>query len=187
MEKVKKKEQATIVEMFVLLQAKKGEANVMKRILDRYAVMSGQVINFNKSAITFSSNTTTTDRVEVCEQLQVQEKETPGKYLGIPMHIGRNKKSVFSCLIDKVEQKLQAWSAQNISKAGKVILLKTSAQSVPNFWMNLLLLPTDICTMLEKRMNSYWWRGGNYQKGIRWTAWDRLCESKEGVDWDLGD
>lgn len=84
-------------------KAKKGEASVIKRILDRYAAMSGQVINFNKSAITFSPNTTTTDGAEVCEQLQVQEKEKPGKYLGIPMHIGGNKKSVFTFLVDKVE------------------------------------------------------------------------------------
>ena len=88
---------------------------------------------------------------------------------------------MFSFLVDRVEQKLQVWSMQNISKAGKVTLLKTAAQSIPNFWMNLLLVPKEICDKIEKSMNAYWWRGGGEQRGIKWMSWDKMCEV-----WEMG-
>lgn len=68
------------------------------------------MINYEKSAITFSSNTKPEARREVCEQLEVKEKDDPGEYLGMPMRIGRNKASVFGFLVDWIDQKLQSWS-----------------------------------------------------------------------------
>lgn len=96
----------------------------------------------------------------------------------MPMRIGANKTAVFGCLVDKIEQKLQPWKRQNISKAGKVTLLK-AAQSIPNFWMSLLLVPVEICSKIENIMNGYWWGGGGEHKGIRWIKWRTLCDVKE--------
>lgn len=96
----------------------------------------------------------------------MQESNTTGKYLGMPMVVGKNKHSTFSFLVDRVAQKLQAWSSQNISKAGKIILLKSAAQSIPNFWMSLLRIPGEICDKIEKCMNAYWWRSEGRIKGL---------------------
>lgn len=46
--------------------------------------------------------------------------------------------------------------------------------------MSLLLLRVEVCESIEKKMNAYWWSGGSNQKGIKWMAWERLCEVKEG-------
>lgn len=59
-------------------------------------------------------------------------------------------------------------------------LIKSAAQTIPNFWMNLLLIPLDVCDAIEKKMNAYWWGNGQQHKGIKWMSWDRLCEIKEG-------
>lgn len=68
-----------------------------------------------------------------------------------------------------------------MSKEGKIILLKTAAQSVSNFWMNLFLLPESVIDEIEKLMNSYWWENGTTtSRGIRWKSWKRLCAVKEG-------
>lgn len=100
------------------------------------------------------------------------------------MTIGRNKTTVFQCLLDRVDQKLQAWGNKVLSRAGKTVLLKTAAQSIPNFWMNLFMLPNDICDNIEKRMNGFWWGCGMENKGIRWKSWSKLCYSK--IDGGLG-
>lgn len=42
---------------YFFFKATGEEANVMKRILNRYADISGQMINYNKSVVTFSPNT----------------------------------------------------------------------------------------------------------------------------------
>lgn len=116
----------------------------MKRILNRYEQISGQVVNYNKSVVTFSPNSDGENRRAVCHELGVGEAESPGKYLGIPMSIGKNRVAEFNFLMEKVDQKLQGWNNQIISRAGKVTLLKTAAQFIPNFWMRLLLVPNII-------------------------------------------
>lgn len=135
---------------YFFFKAERVEANVMKRILNRYENISGQMVNYSKSAVTFSANTSKEKRKEVCEQLGVGETQTPGKYLGMPMAVGRRKRATFSFLVEKVEQKLQGWDKQVLSKAGKVTLLKTAAQVIPNFWMNMLLIPVQVCEDIEK-------------------------------------
>ncbi|XP_074352546.1 putative mitochondrial protein AtMg00310 [Apium graveolens] len=98
----------------------------------------------------------------------------------MPMYIESKKREVFKFLVDRVEQKLQSWRMQNISKAGKITLLKSAAQAVPNFWMQLFLIPQITCDAIEKRMNSYWWGSGTNGRGIKWMSWSRLAEVKEG-------
>ncbi|KAL8125037.1 hypothetical protein AgCh_012638 [Apium graveolens] len=164
---------------YFFFRAVEAEARVMQRIIKRYENLSGQAVNFNKSTITFSPNTATDTREAICGLLEVRESTSPGKYLGIPMTIGRKKCEVFKFLTDRVRQKVQNWQNTSLSKAGKNILLKTAAQSIPNFWMNLLLIPGEICTVIQRQMNSYWWSNGNNNKGVRWMAWDKLCNVKQ--------
>lgn len=62
--------------------------------------------------VTFSPNTTATKRQKVCRRLGVHEAETPGKYHGMPIRIGKNKVSTFGFLQDRIEHKLQGWGHQ---------------------------------------------------------------------------
>lgn len=58
---------------YFFFRANKMEASVMRRILDRYANISCQMINFSKSLVTSSKNTSGDKQEEVCQQLGVRE------------------------------------------------------------------------------------------------------------------
>ena len=109
-------------------------------------------------------------RVRICEILEVTEVFDPGKYLGVPMRIGKKKNEVFNFLKDRVSRKLQGWVNKPISKTGKVTLLKMAAQCIQNFWMSLMLLPADISNGIQRLLNGYWWGCGSNRKGIRWMT-----------------
>lgn len=98
--------------------------------------------------------------------LQVREVHEVGKYLGMPMCVGRKKNSVFHKVVDKVKSKLCGWSSKAISTGGKYMLLKTAAQSIPIFVMNLFLLPNEVCEKLEVQMNGFLWGHGQQRRGI---------------------
>ncbi|KAL8156414.1 hypothetical protein AgCh_001488 [Apium graveolens] len=164
---------------YFFFRANASEAGVMRGILNRYEQNSGQMVNYNKSVVTFSPNTTVECRNAVCHKLGVRETETPGRYLGVPMCVGRNKAGEFDFLVKKVDDKLQNWNNQIISRHGKVTLLKTAAQSIPNFWMQLFLIPNTVSDKIEKRMNAFWWGKGETNGGIKWLSWDRMCTIKE--------
>lgn len=125
----------------------------MKAILNRYEQISGQAINYTKSNIIFSPNTSITDKRIVCDRLGLGEAILPGKYVGMPMYVGKNKAEDFGILTDRVRQNLQGWMNKEISKAGKITLLKSAAQIIPNFWMSIFILPSSICEAIEKVMN----------------------------------
>ncbi|XP_074337775.1 uncharacterized protein LOC141674972 [Apium graveolens] len=106
----------------------------------------------------------------ICEVLELDAVDTLGRYLGIPMILERKKKEVFGFLMEKVKQKLNVWTNTYMSKAGKCTLLKTSGQVVPNFWINLMTIPTEVCNVIQRQMNKFWWGNGGHNKGEKWMA-----------------
>lgn len=58
-------------------------------------------------------------------------------------------------------------------------MLKTAAQSIPNFWMNLFLLPMEVCDKIHRQMNRFWWGHGGSGKGVKWCSWEKMCVTKE--------
>lgn len=142
---------------YVFFKATQTEASNMRSILNKYEMLSGKLVNYNKSDIVFSPNTCARERGSICACLQVHDRGKPGKYLGMPMHIGKRKKEVFGFIGDKIHSKLQAWCNMDLSRAGKLTLLKSVARSTPNFWMSLFLIPYGICDQVEKKMNAFLW------------------------------
>lgn len=57
-----------------------------------------------------------------------------------------------------------------MSKVGKYTLLKTTGQVVPNIWMNLMTIPTEVCNVIQRQLNKFWWGNGRQSKGMKWMA-----------------
>ncbi|KAA3485416.1 reverse transcriptase [Gossypium australe] len=67
-------------------------ARNLKDILKEYETCSGQCVNFNKSTIFYSSNTSADAKEKVSSLLGVMSSSNPEKYLGLPNVVGRRKK-----------------------------------------------------------------------------------------------
>ncbi|XP_057808834.1 uncharacterized protein LOC131023304 [Salvia miltiorrhiza] len=103
-----------------------------------------------------------------------------GRYLGLSSLIGRKKFEIFQYLCDRMWERIQGWNGKKLSKAGKEILIKGVAQSIPSFCMAIFALPTSFTDDIERLMNKFWWNnkcGG--EKGIHWMRWERLCVDKQ--------
>lgn len=67
-------------------------------------------------------------RSEVKNILEEVDKETMNKrYLGLPVHVGISRTSMFAYLKDKVWKRIQGWKEKFLSWAGKEILIKAIA------------------------------------------------------------
>ncbi|XP_052297076.1 uncharacterized protein LOC127902271 [Citrus sinensis] len=117
------------------------EARIMKSLLAVYGVASGQQVNYNKSVLSFSANVDEASLRQVCGILEVSTTSTHGTYLGLSYLIGRKKSDVFSFIKERVWLQIQGWNQKLLSRAGKEIMLKTVAQAIPNYAMNIYLLP----------------------------------------------
>ncbi|CAL9214573.1 unnamed protein product [Arabidopsis halleri] len=113
-------------------------------ILEKYELASGQMINPQKSAITFSAKTSSEVRTRVKEQLGIEKEGGLGKYLGLPELFGRKKKDLFSMIVDRIRQKACSWSSKFLSAAGKVIMLKSVLAAMPSYTMSCFKLPNSL-------------------------------------------
>ena len=64
-----------------------------------------------------------------------------------------------------------------LSRVGKEILMKSVVQAMPNYTMNVFLLPKSLCDDIEKLLNAFWWNNGS-GKGTKWLCWEKLCQPK---------
>lgn len=96
---------------------------------------------------------------------------TKSNYLGLPSLIGRLKKAVFKFVKEKVEKKIKSWNAKILSRAGKAILIKSVAQTIPVYMMSCFMLPKSLCKEMEVLMNKIWWKSGtDNNKGVNWLS-----------------
>lgn len=91
--------------------------------------MSGQCVNFDKTSLFFSHNTTTTMKELIKGSFGAGESTNMERYLGLPAVAGRSKKRAFSYLLRKIEKTMSGWNYKLLSKGGKEVLLKVVAQA----------------------------------------------------------
>ncbi|GJZ76993.1 reverse transcriptase [Tanacetum coccineum] len=150
----------------------------LKNILIRYCRSSGQMINYEKSEVSFSANVEPHVRTHIIESLEVREVTVQYKYLGLPSVIGRSKKVVFRAIIDKIKKKLQGWKEKTLSIGGNEVLIKSVAQAMPMYVMNIFLLHDTLIDDIHIALNCFWRGNGIKANPIRWCSWDKMCFSK---------
>ncbi|KAK4384599.1 hypothetical protein Sango_3044100 [Sesamum angolense] len=110
---------------------------------------SGLMVNFAKSSVAFSRNTSDDIRTELANILRVCVVAKHEKYLGLPALMGCSKRDIFQDMKDKVWKRLQSWKCINLSQAGKLVLLKSVVQVMLTFVMGCFLIPTTLCLELR--------------------------------------
>jgi len=111
-------------------KANLGSCSQLKSILDSFCSSSRQLVNYHKSALTFSRNATDTQKQLVTVIFKIPHRESLGKYLGCPVFQGRPSYSTFQEIINKVTTKLEGWKANYLSEAGRTILIQSHLESL---------------------------------------------------------
>jgi len=159
-------------------KATQNEVEVISEMLQTYTNASGQCINLEKSLVFFSNNTLANRKQGILWTLGVQEVNRFKSYLGLPTLVGRKKYHTFSYLKDRIWKKLQGWKGKMLSKAGKEILIKAVAQSIPTYTMSVFQLPLKLCDELDAMCAKFWWGQVGNERKIHWQRWEKLTLSK---------
>ncbi|KAL5752203.1 hypothetical protein ACOSP7_022384 [Xanthoceras sorbifolium] len=121
----------------LFLQASTSECHNVDKILVDYSLASGQVINFENSAMCCSKQVSKLEAHQLAYILGVQLVGCHKKYLGLPSFTGKNKSKLFNSIKSRVWDKLKGWNCKLFSASGREVLLKAAIQSIPAYSMNL--------------------------------------------------
>lgn len=150
----------------------------LKQILAKYEKASGQMINPDKSSISFLARTSIEDIICVKQVLGIEKEGGVEKYLGLPELFGRKKRDMFASIVDRIQQRVVCYSSRQLSPTGKLTLLKPVLTAIPTFAMTCFLLPISLCKKIQSVMTLFWWDGSDSKKKICWISRDNLTKPK---------
>lgn len=97
-----------------------------------------------------------------------------GKYLGLPMVISRTTDQIFGFVKENIKRRLQNWKNKFLSSAGKEVMLKVVAITMPMYVMSCFKLPRKFCKDISALMANFWWGETNGRNKMHWIAWERM-------------
>lgn len=163
----------------IITRATVSEAETILCLLKEYEVMSRQMINMEKSEVSFKKGLSHEDRERIRDKLSMCMVDHHERYFGLPTHFSRAKKLSFSSIRERISKKLKGWKERLMSRACKEILIKAVAQSITTYAMSCFLLPESFCQEVTRIIRNFWWSSANNSSGIPWKAWNHLCLSKD--------
>jgi len=92
---------------------------------------------------------------------------------------GRPKLETFSELVNKTALELQSWTASNISKAGRVALIQTNAESMLAHTMRCFQLSCATSRQIDKINRDFFWKKSNSIKGLPMVSWHKIYRPKK--------
>lgn len=162
----------------LLCKASKDECDEILKSLSLYGQISGQVINVDKSAITFGAKIDEETKIWIKNRTGILTEGGTGKYLGLPECLSGSKKELFGFIKERLQSRLTGWYAKTLSQGGKEILLKSISMALPVYAMTCFKLPVNLCKNLTSVMMDFWWNNRSNAKKIHWVSWQRLSLPK---------
>ncbi|XP_050254815.1 uncharacterized protein LOC126700646 [Quercus robur] len=90
----------------IFCKASLAECDTLQQILKVYEQASGQQLNRTKTSLFFSRNTPHEIQEEIKQRFGAQVIKQHEKYLGLPSLVGKNKRSTFNEIKEKLHKKL---------------------------------------------------------------------------------
>jgi hypothetical protein len=100
------------------------------------------------------------------------------KYLGFHLKPTCYRKVDWMWLIGKLEKRLHAWSLKWLSRAGRLVLVKSVLEAIPVFWMSLAWIPKGILEKIRRICSKFLWEGNHDKSMIPWVKWSTVATPK---------
>lgn len=168
-------------DLILFAEASVSQIKVIRKVLERFCMISGQKVSLEKSKIFFSENVHR-DLAKLIEvESGIKSTRELGKYLGMPILHKRINKETFSGVVERVASRLSGWKGRFLSLAGRVTLTRAVLSSIPIHCMSTISLPQHTLDKLDKISKSFIWGSTIEKRKQHLIAWKRVClPKKEG-------
>ena len=115
----------------------------------------------------------------MCRRLGIIATNNPGRYLVFPIiHKGRVG-NAFNFILDKVQSKLAGWKSRLLSKAGRLVLAKSAATPIAEYYMQCHSLPTKVYDSIDEMMRDFIRGSMEERRRMHMVRWSTVTLPKD--------
>jgi len=158
----------------------------IENILYSFQSFSGLTVNYEKSGIiAIGKEDEWTARAT--EMLKCRAVKLPIIYLGIPLGENMRRISAWQPIVDKVQQRLTAWKAATLSRAGRLVLIKAVLSSLPVYYLSMFKMPKKVALEINKIQRKFLWNSKHNCKTAALVKWEIVQRPKKEGGLGVGD
>ncbi|KAF7831771.1 putative ribonuclease H protein [Senna tora] len=150
----------------------------VQRTLSRYAALSGQRMNLQKSFLVFSPNTSHSMKKTISSDLGLKFSSCLGKYLGTWIDGKCSKKKAVEEVVAKVRGKLQSWKSRCLSQAARLTLINSVINSYLVYPISTIYFAKNDCRIIESIMARFFWGDQEGKRKVHLLSWKNLCRPR---------
>ncbi|XP_026417535.1 uncharacterized protein LOC113313024 [Papaver somniferum] len=117
--------------------------------------------------------------VELSSELGCKVEFLPVTYLGMPIGAGRRSTLIWEVIIQRLQKKPAPWKRNFWNKAGRIVLIKSSLESLAVYFTSLFVMPASIEKRLNTIMRKFLWGEEDGQRRMSWVSWNGIAITKK--------
>lgn len=149
----------------------------VKNILLSFQLLSGLKVNFSKSKI-YSRRVGAHLLQQGSSIMGCEIGNWPFNYLGVTIGPSPKRRLFWDPLFDQVNRKLANWKVSNLNMDGRMVLLKSTIDSLPSYRFNVFLISSRVSKKLDALRRSFLWgecgEEGRRNRKIHLIKWERM-------------
>lgn len=166
-------------DLMLFAKANSKNCDAILEVLDNFCNMDGKKINLNKSRIYFSPNVRGRKKHAICRKLGMVATQNLGRYLGFPLlHQGRNRDAL-NFVIKRIQNKLAGRQSKLLPKAGKLVLVKSTASPIADYYMQCHAMPIKVCNAIDKLIRNFLWGSTKEKIKLHMVNWHTVTLPKD--------
>jgi len=173
-------------DVLIFCSGSRRDAETLKSILNLFSKATGMEFNSRKSTI---SSCLLSDgeiaRLKSFFPFETKSIDEGLKYLGFNLKPNCYKKVDWLWLLEKLDKKLKLWSHKWLSRAGRLVLVKSVLEAIPVYWMSLSWIPKGVLSSYRRLCFQFLWSGKKDAQVTPWVKWETIARPKDRGGWGL--
>lgn len=103
--------------------------------------------------------------------------ELPDTYLGAALGAGYKCKQIWTDIIDtdiidRFNKRLGMWKRKFLSEGGRIVLIKSTLNSLPAYLLSIFTIPVKVADKLEQIMRNFLWGTTTEARRYHLISWE---------------
>ncbi|KAF7836121.1 ribonuclease H [Senna tora] len=112
------------------------------------------------------------------ELKRFRRSQEVGRYLGANIFHGRQRRSNFNHIVERIQQRLAGWKANCLSMAGRATLVQSVLSTIPLYHMQHCKIPKGTIEEIKKLEREFLWGSTAEKRSMHQVNWKTVCLPK---------